>query len=420
MDICWNNFKTSEKLVLILEFIMQTGQQIIKTIRNMYRRKEPLNITAVKRYHPELMKAVYAIRPFWGWKKALEAAGIKYSDIEVELLDYCECEICHARKKILSFHVLQKHGVEMDDYRIDYPESDVICEEIRARRAKMKCREMPHWEPLWTVEYALDRLWARYEKGMPINCYAIFLNEPSLTLTLQRRFRFRDTALSLHDMVLKEKLGLKPEDIRRKPRSLKNKEEVLNVIIKRWNRNLPLNSTDLNKGKNRIQALRRGATRMFGSWKKAIKTAGLDYNLINKNPLKYPTPEKLLHEILRRRKAGLPLNAKALSRRGKNGDEALYRMGREYFGLWKKALKAAGIRYKNVVKVSGPQQKYPTAEAVIAEIQRRQKEKISIRRSDIIAGSHSDGSLYAGAMRHIGNWAKALKRARFSCQVPLK
>ena len=394
---------------------MLTRQQIIKTIRSLHRRKEPLNITAVKRHHPELMKAVYAIKPYWGWKKALEAAGIKYSDIEMELLDDCECEICHARKKILSFHVLQKHGVEMDDYRIDYPESDVICEEIRARRAKMKCKEMPHWEPLWTVEYALDRLWARYEKGMPVNCYAIFLNEPSLTLTLQRRFRFRDTALSLHDMVL-GKLGLNPEDIRRKPRSLKSKEEVLAVIIKRWNRNLPLNSSGLNKGSNRIQALRRGATRMFGSWKKAIEAAGLDYNLINKNPLKYPTPEKLLHEILRRRKAGLPLNAKALSRRGKSGDEALYRKAREYFGSWKKALKAAGIRYKDVVRVSGPHQKYPTTEAVIAEIHRRQKEGISIQRSDIITGSHSDGPLYAGAMRHIGSWAIAVKRAGVSCR----
>jgi len=397
---------------------MPTRRQILKTIRNLHRRREPLNITAVKRYHPELMKAVYAIKPYWGWKKALEAAGIKYSDIEMELLDYCECEICHARKKILSFHVLQKHGVEMDDYRIDYPESDVICEEIRARRAKMKNTEMPHWEPFWTVEYALDRLWARYEKGLAINCHAIFLNEPSLTLTLQRRFRFRDTTLSLHDMVLKEKLGLKPEDIRIKPRSLKNKEEVLDVIIKRWNRNLPLNSSGLNKGKNRIQALRRGATRMFGSWKKAIEAAGLDYNLINKNPLKYPTPEKLLHEILRRRKAGLPLNAKALSRRGKNGNETLYRKGREYFGSWKKALKVAGIRYKDVVKVSGPPQKYPTAKAVIVEIQRRQKEGISIRRSDIIAGSHFDGPLYAGAMRHIGSWDIAVKRAGGSYQVP--
>ena len=60
MDICWNNFKTSEKLVLILDFIMLTRQQIVKTIRNLHRRKEPLNITAVKRRHPELIQAVYA------------------------------------------------------------------------------------------------------------------------------------------------------------------------------------------------------------------------------------------------------------------------------------------------------------------------------------------------------------------------
>lgn len=390
-----------------------TQQKIVGTIQHLHEQGEPLNITAVKRRHPELMKAVYAVKPFWGWKKALEAAGIGYSDIKVELLNYCECEICHAKKKIISFHILFKHDIEMADYRMDYPEADVICEAYRAQHAKMKNTEMPHWEPLWTVEYALDRLWARYEKGMPINCHAIFQNESSAMITLQRHLKFRDTSLSLYDMVL-GKLGLNPEDIRRKPRSLKSKEEILDVIIKRWNRNLPLNSTGLNKGRNRIQALRRGAARMFGSWKKAIEAAGLDYNLISKNPLKYPTRKKVLHEILRRRKAGLPLNARTLSMSVKKGDGTLYRKGREYFGSWKKALKAAGIRYKDIVQVSGPSQKYPTTAAVISEIQRRQKEGISVRYCDIIIGSHSDRPLYAGAKRHIGKWATAVKRAGFS------
>jgi len=461
---------------------MLTRQQIIKTIRNMHRRKEPLNITAVKRYHPELMKAVYAIKPYWGWKKALEAAGIKYSDIEMELLDYCECEICHARETMLMSHITKKHGIEMEDYRMDYPEVDLICEEIRARRSIMKNKEMPHWEPLWTMEYALDRLWARYEKGLPINYKKIFRNEPSLIGTLAYCFKIRDTTLSLYDMVL-GKLGLNPEDIRLLPYSLKDKKEALNAIVKRWEHNLPLDLSTLKKSKDSV--LLYGAIRMFGSWRKAIEAAGLDYNLISKNPLKYPTRKSLLQEIQRRQKAklplntkaldqsdctlcimgrkffgswrkaieaagicyedvagssapprkyptheaaiaeiqrrhkaGLPLNVKAIARGG--GNVTLYRTGCEYFGSWKKAINAAGIRYKDVKLVGGPQQKYPTAEAVIEEIQRRQKEGMSICYGDVMKGSYSDRPLCDGAKRHIGKWAKAVKRAGVSCQVPLK
>ena len=50
-------------------------RKLTSQIRRLFARGEPLNICAVKRNHPELVKAVYEIKPFWGWKRALEAAG---------------------------------------------------------------------------------------------------------------------------------------------------------------------------------------------------------------------------------------------------------------------------------------------------------------------------------------------------------
>ena len=50
-------------------------RELTRRIRGVFEHGEPLNICAVKRNHPELMKAVYEIKPFWGWKRALEAAG---------------------------------------------------------------------------------------------------------------------------------------------------------------------------------------------------------------------------------------------------------------------------------------------------------------------------------------------------------
>jgi hypothetical protein len=42
----------------------------------LYVKREPLNVSAVKRTQPELVKAVYAaINPFCGWKQALKDAA---------------------------------------------------------------------------------------------------------------------------------------------------------------------------------------------------------------------------------------------------------------------------------------------------------------------------------------------------------
>jgi hypothetical protein len=67
---------------------------ILNKIKELYHRREPLNIAAVKRRRPKLLSRVYSIRPFWGWKRALQDAGIDYSWIKVELLDTVRCQIC--------------------------------------------------------------------------------------------------------------------------------------------------------------------------------------------------------------------------------------------------------------------------------------------------------------------------------------
>jgi hypothetical protein len=388
-----------------------TKQQIIRTIRRLHRQGEPLNISAVKRRHPELMKAVYAVKPFWGWKRALEAAEINYSDIKVELLDYCECEICHARMGKLGSHITRKHKLDMEDYRLDYPEENLISEELQAGLAKMKCKTLPHWEPFWTAEYALDRLWERYERGLPIYSEAVYREERAGHYMLHKRFGTRNPELGVHDQALRE-LGLNPEDIRRKPYSLNSKKEVLAAIIKRKKANLPLNVSTVAKRKYyNCPALYNGAIRMFGSWRRAIKAAGLDYSLVRKNMWKYPTQEKLLAEILRRRKAGLPLNAAALSRDRKNSDGTLYLRARELFGSWKKALETAGLRYEDIANKY--KCKFAAREAVIAEIQRRYRAALPLNTGTICEGrkSNGDATLYYWGCEYFGTWKKAIKAA---------
>lgn len=129
---------------------------IICEIQRLRARPLPLNISAVKRSHPQLIERVYAVRPFWGWKRALEDAGLDYEKINIELRDYVECQICGRDFGALNFHLMIQHETSPEDYRLEYPEAEFVCDSVRARMSKLTSRpdkDTPrHWEAIWTPE----------------------------------------------------------------------------------------------------------------------------------------------------------------------------------------------------------------------------------------------------------------------------
>lgn len=142
----------------------QAKQRIIRQIKRLYVKREPLNVSAVRRRHPKLIEVVYAIKPFWGWKQALEDAGIPNSNINVELQDYCTCLICGEEAAILTSHLAGSHQLTPQEYREEFPSADIMAETIRAARVRAKAA-ISHLEPIWSWEYALDRTWEFYKRG---------------------------------------------------------------------------------------------------------------------------------------------------------------------------------------------------------------------------------------------------------------
>lgn len=380
--------------------LARTQRKIVKIIQRLHRLGEPLNITAVKRRHPELIEAVYAVKPFWGWKKALEAAGISYADIKVELQDYCFCEICRAMRAMLAPHLWHKHGVRAEDYSIDYPDAEIVCERLRARKSN---KSAPHWEPIWTPEYILDLLWDRYERGLPIFRYAISLHESSFAAQIDNRFGSFDNAL--------RRLGLNPNDIRRVRLSLKTTQEFFKAIARRRRLGLPLYSASLQSGRYADCRLFKFAIQRFGGWRQAIEAAGLDYSRIIRRKKKYPTPESVLHEIGRRRRKKLPLVTTGLIS-GEHTDFILHATGLKFFRSWKKALLAAGIQYREIAPP--PQRKYPTKESVLEEIRRRHRALLPLTRSAVTRSAPDGYALHRSALLFFSTWPRALKRAGLS------
>ena len=151
---------------------------VIEQIQKLHKEDRALNISAVKRHSPELMEIAYSQNEYWGWKQAVEDAGISYNDIRVDLLDYVVCEICNEPFSSLMSHLNHKHGITKDEYARDYGSHvEVLSEELRANRmnrcSKKANSELPHWEPLYTKEYLLDRLWAYHKMGKTLHARAV-------------------------------------------------------------------------------------------------------------------------------------------------------------------------------------------------------------------------------------------------------
>ncbi len=60
-----------------------TWSKMVQRIRQLHARREPLNISAVRRNRRELLQAAFEIKPFLGWLGAVRAAGLEYNQLRV-------------------------------------------------------------------------------------------------------------------------------------------------------------------------------------------------------------------------------------------------------------------------------------------------------------------------------------------------
>ena len=383
-------------------------RRIIRRILKLHAGGEPINITAVKRSRPNLIAKAYEIKPFWGWKQALEDAGIDYADIRVHLMDHVTCHICNESFRCLGTHIHRIHGCDADEYRIDYPEADLLCEELRAnlmrigasRPSKSPRLALPHWEPLWTPEYVLDRTAELYRRNIPVNHEHLSKAEPIVSHGIQF-FGSWDNVLV--------RVGLDPEEIRlsSSPRRLDAKG-VIKGILQRQRAGLPLAAMALTSGPYTDFSLHRQAREHFGSWRGAKRAAGLDKTTSYGRVLRFPTPESVCKEIRRRRKEGLPLEFKAMHK-APLGDRRLINIARTVFGSWSKAVTAAGLDYSTITQRK--RNPYQTKAAVVRALKDRHSKGMPLTTNGVRKGKHRDVPLMEASLKLFGKWSLAKKAA---------
>lgn len=395
-------------------------QKVIAQIQRFYRLDKPLNISAVRKSHPELLAEAYKIKPFWGWKRALEDAGIRYSDIRIELLDYVVCRLCGEERMRLPLHLTVTHECDCEDYLLDYPDAELVCERMRARMMGVtmtgesaKHLVMPHWEPVWSAEYVLDRIAEFRRRGMNLNYAAI--KEISILARAYKYFGSWDNALK-HISLVSEEIRL------RQPPRFHNRSSVLSEIKRRNKAGLELAASKVTNGEGKDRTLYKNAVRLFGNWGAAVEAAGLPYDQVRlRKPPKYTpnSPSKMrktiLSEIRLRREKGLALTATAM-KAGQNRDPTLYTHARHVFGNWKAAVESAGLQYQRLSPNPTPA-KYREPKAIIQEIRHRKKLGLALSAWALSKGPDRDSRLYKQGCNIFGTWRTAIEAAELKYEA---
>ena len=106
-------------------------------------------------------------------------------------------------------------------------------------------------------------------------------------------------------------------------------------------------------------ALHSAGRRYFGTWRKAVEAAGLDYKNIARNEPSFNaqsyckwSKNEIIAAILKREKGKLQLSGINVGEQ----DSRLLNAGKRYFGTWRKAVEAAGLDYNAIQRKEHPNQ----------------------------------------------------------------
>lgn len=186
----------------------------------------------------------------------------------------------------------------------------------------------------WSAGAIIQEILNRHRSGLSISYSSVAKQDYGLYHAAVRYLGNWSKALQL--------AGFNPSDF--DPRRIWTKDSILKEIQNRHRANLPLYLYGLQKSKE--YGLLGAACKLFGSWKMAIMTAGLDYDKIRMIRQNYWNKRRIITEIRYLKNRGIRLNSSAIH--SSRGD--LFAAAICHFGTWGQAVESAGFRYREHCK----------------------------------------------------------------------
>lgn len=155
------------------------------------------------------------------------------------------------------------------------------------------------------------------------------------------------------------------------------------------------------------QSLVSAAAYHFGSYRKAVERAGVDYSVVTRRPRW--TRAAIIQLIKQAKREGEDLHWSAVTqRRDELGKAAFASLQPRLFGSWDRALHGAGLDADEVNRY----RKW-NPNAVVYELKSRLREGEALNSGAL---QKEDPGLHAAAVRHFGSYDKALRAAKLDPQ----
>jgi hypothetical protein len=180
-----------------------------------------------------------------------------------------------------------------------------------------------------------------------------------------------------------------------------DKDRILQTL-----RSLHRQGVDLsyNRLASKRQSLLSAAAYYFGSYRKAVEKAGIDYSEIIRKP-RWTRP-LIIKMIKQAKRDAKDLHWSAVSRRRDElGRAAFAAIQDRMFGSWDRALHAAGLDPYQIARY----RKWD-ASSIVAELKERYSDEEALNSGAL---QREDPGAHAAAVRHFGTYDNALKAAGF-------
>jgi hypothetical protein len=365
------------------------SQIILSQLRGLHRQAKPMWSRRIRRSHSSLYSA--AIHCFGSYRKAVTAAGVDYRSVQQMVPGRWNRQtVCRELRRLNREHEPLHHAAAETKYPAlvlaayrYFGSYGVAIRAAGLNYERIRIRPMPSWDQkrvlnrLKELDSADSGLWKR----------AIRRVEPYLERAARRNFGSYERAAKI--------VGISRNRLKPPPYRIWSPVKIIGDLMAMYHSDPRQLKPAMLMEKN--PQLLRACRRQMGSYRLALKAAGIPYENVVHPPAF--TAEEVISRLTSLFERGRDLRYSHLRRHSGK----LFNAARRCFGSYEAAVNAAGLDYPPAAPI-----RHWTGPLVLKNLSELHRRKADLRRRQF---RKANLPLYQAAVHYFGTYQSALKKA---------